>query len=61
MIHAYHEKAQTIIHHAQYWLRQLVIVVDVTKLAKMGFNELWVLSTKSKCCTLMIKLFIAMI
>jgi hypothetical protein len=61
MIHAYHEKSQTIIRHVQYWLRQLVIVVDVTKLAKVGFNEFWVPSTKSKYCTLMTKLFIAMI
>jgi len=61
MIQAYHEKAQTIIHHVQQWLRQSVIAIDVTKLAKVGFNKLWVLSTKSKYCTLMIKLFIVMI
>lgn len=63
MIQAYHEKSQTIICHVQYWLKQLVIVIviDVTKLTKMGFNELWVLSTRRKYCTLMTKLFIAMI
>jgi hypothetical protein len=42
-------------------MRWLVIIVDVTKLAKVGFNELWVPSTRSKYYALMTKLFIAMI
>jgi hypothetical protein len=45
----------------QYWLRWLVITIDVTKLAKVGLNELWVPSTINKYCALMTKLFTIMI
>jgi hypothetical protein len=61
MVRAYLENAQTMIGRVPYHLRRLVVFVEDSPVATVGFNQLWVPSTVSKYCMLMTKLLIAMV
>jgi hypothetical protein len=61
MLRAYLENAQTMIGRVPYHLRRLVVFVEDSPVAMVGFNQLWVPSTVSKYYTLMTKLLIAMV
>jgi hypothetical protein len=61
MVRAYLENAQTMIGRVPYHLRRLVVSVEDSPVATVGFNQLWVPSTVSKYCMLMTKLLIAMV
>jgi hypothetical protein len=61
MVRAYLENAQTVIGRVPYHLRRLVVSVEDSPVATMGFNQLWVPSTLEKYCALMTKLLLTMV
>jgi hypothetical protein len=61
MVRGYLEVMQAMIGRVPYHLRQLVVSVEDSPLAMVGLNQLWVPSTISKYCMLMIKLLATMV
>jgi len=61
MIRTYLENAQTMIGRVPYHFMWLVVYVEDSLVATMGFNQLWVPSTINKYCMKMNKLFITMV
>jgi hypothetical protein len=61
MVWAYLENAQVLIGRVPYHLRRLVVSVEDSPMATVGFNQLWVPSTIHNYCTQMAKLFITMV
>jgi hypothetical protein len=61
MVQAYLENAQALIGRVPYHLKRLVVSVEDSPMAMVGFNQLWVPSTIHAYCALMAKLFITMV
>ncbi len=61
MVGRYLEAAQAMIGRVPYHLRRLVVSVEDSPLATVGFNQLWVPSTISQYCMLMTKLLTTMV
>jgi hypothetical protein len=61
MVWTYWENAHAVIGRVPYHLRRLVVSVEDSPVATVGFNHLWVSSTITKYCMLMNKLLITMV